>query len=68
MVRLELCNYLNCPKAKECYRTVAEIGVNGYIDFKHICGEWNDYTYQYDIGNKEIRKEEIADCVTLKDT
>ncbi len=60
MVRLELCNYTSCPKARECYRTVAEIGVNGYADFKNVCGDWNNYKYFYEIGDKPVRKEELS--------
>lgn len=59
MVKLELCDNLNCEKAKECYRTVAEIWINGYRDFKNICTNKNNYPYFYEIGDKPVRKEEL---------
>lgn len=29
------------------------------IDFKSICGDFNNYHYIYNIGDKPIRKEEL---------
>lgn len=61
MVRLVICNNLECKKYKECYHAMSEIGDNCIINLKHVCNELNNYKYKYEIGDKPIRKEELSE-------
>jgi hypothetical protein len=58
---IAICNHTKCSKYKECWRSQCEIADNTYIDFKNICGEWNNFHYIWNIGNNPIRKEELKE-------
>jgi hypothetical protein len=46
MPDIAMCDYKDCPKAKECYRFMAEPSQwKSYMEFKNICGEWNKYKW-----------------------
>ena len=64
MLHIAYCEHEECPKKLECFRYMClEEDRASIIDFKHICGELNEYERFYEIGDKKVReiKEEIPE-------
>ena len=51
------CENEECPKKLECLRYMCtDEDRASKIEFKYICGEWNEYTGLYNIGSNKIRE------------